>query len=117
MRTGTKIKPRRAISRNDAVVAAAEGDRELPQRALQKLRLAHSPTGAGQDGQLIQHLVGGLAHAPVGLMRQGYHPVHIGTCTVVIPVLLIIPDLFHVCEPSVVAPVSLQREAVVDICS
>ena len=66
----------RGISRNDAVVAVAEGDRELLQRALHKLRLAHSPAGAGQDGQLIQQLAGWLAHAPVGLMRQGYHPVH-----------------------------------------
>ena len=33
----------RGISRNDAVVAAAEGDRELLQRALHKLRLATAP--------------------------------------------------------------------------
>ena len=67
---------------------------ELPQRALHKLRLAHSSTEAGQDGELIQQLAGWLAHAPVGLMRHGYHPVDSSTCTVVLPTV-VLPGLLH----------------------
>ena len=58
----------RGICGNDAVVAAAEGGGELPQRTFHELRLAHSSTEASQDGQLIQQLAGWLAQAPTGLM-------------------------------------------------
>lgn len=56
------------VSRNDVVVGVAGGGRELPQRTLHELRLDHRSARAGQDGQLIQQLIGWLAQATIGLV-------------------------------------------------